>query len=108
MTLQEREAFYDAEVAPALLDLAKRCQDAGMGFLALVDYSGIGNIGRTAALPAGAPAVLRYAYAIAQADAGQGAVNIDAFMFAIMREASERGHSSAVLHSLGVPAKGVA
>lgn len=105
MTPEEREAFYDAEVAPVLLDLCKRCQDRGMGFVAMVDYSGRGNIGRTVTLPVGSPAVLRYAHALGSAGLDGGAVNIDGFMIAVMREAREKGHSSAVLFQLGVPTK---
>ena len=32
------EAWYDAEIAPALAGLAKRCHERGMAFLAVVEY----------------------------------------------------------------------
>ena len=32
------EAWYDAEIAPALADLAKRCHERGMSFVAVVEY----------------------------------------------------------------------
>ena len=34
----EREAWYDMEIAPALAALAKRCNDRGMAFIAVVEY----------------------------------------------------------------------
>lgn len=32
------EEWYDAEIAPALADLAKRCNERGMAFIAAVEY----------------------------------------------------------------------
>lgn len=43
----EGEAWYDAEVAPALAELAKRCHQRGMSFVAVVEYQP-GDRGRTA------------------------------------------------------------
>ena len=34
----EGEAWYDAEIAPALAELAKRCHKRGMAFVAVVEY----------------------------------------------------------------------
>ena len=34
----EGEAWYDAEIAPALAELAKRCNERGMSFVAVVEY----------------------------------------------------------------------
>lgn len=34
----EGEAWYDAEIAPALAELAKRCNERGMAFVAAVEY----------------------------------------------------------------------
>jgi hypothetical protein len=34
----EGEAWYDAEIAPALAALAKRCEERGMSFVAAVEY----------------------------------------------------------------------
>lgn len=38
MTPAEREAVYDAEIAPALAALSKRCQECGMSMLAEVEW----------------------------------------------------------------------
>lgn len=37
-TTSDGEAWYDAEIAPALADLAKRCNERGMSFVAVVEY----------------------------------------------------------------------
>lgn len=42
------EEIYDREIAPALLDLANRCKEAGMPFTATVEYVP-GERGTTAA-----------------------------------------------------------
>jgi hypothetical protein len=34
----ENEAWYDAEIAPALAELAKRCLERGMSFVSAVEY----------------------------------------------------------------------
>jgi hypothetical protein len=36
--VSEDEAWYDAEIAPALAALAQRCQERGMAFVAAVEY----------------------------------------------------------------------
>lgn len=36
--VSENEAWYDAEIAPALAALAKRCHERGMSFIAAVEY----------------------------------------------------------------------
>lgn len=37
--MEEAEAWYDAEIAPALAELAKRCHERGMAFVAAVEYA---------------------------------------------------------------------
>ncbi len=39
MTPAEREAIYDAEIAPALSALAKRCEECGMSIVAEVEWN---------------------------------------------------------------------
>lgn len=95
------EEFYDVEVAPVLLDLARRCQDRGLGFLALAQWSDT-QFSRTVTLPKGGLAILRYTNALASAASPQG-INIDGFMLALMTVAREKGHSSAILAQLGIP-----
>lgn len=36
--VSESEAWYDAEIAPALAALAQRCNERGMAFVAAVEY----------------------------------------------------------------------
>ena len=38
MTPAEREAVYDAEIAPALAAIAKRCEECGMSIVAEVEW----------------------------------------------------------------------
>lgn len=96
------EEFYDTEIAPTLANLGKRCEERSLAFLAVVQFDQDGSTGRTVSLPKGAPAVVRWANALASC-ALRGGVNLDSFLFAVMKEARETGHSSAVLAQLGVP-----
>lgn len=36
--MSENEDFYDKEIAPALLDLANKCAERGMHFVAQIEY----------------------------------------------------------------------
>lgn len=36
--ISEEDAWYDAEIAPALAELAQRCHEHGMSFISLVEY----------------------------------------------------------------------
>lgn len=100
---QSNEAFYDAEVAPALMDLARRCTERGMSLIATVSYDDEGSIGRTLALAPDAPATIRYLDALARSWCAGGAVNVDGFLLAVMEDARRTGHSSLLLKQLGVP-----
>jgi hypothetical protein len=97
------EEFYDTEVAPVLMDLARKHERRGLAFLALAQWDKASkNFARTVTLPERAPAGVRYANALASATTDRG-VNIDGFMIAVMKEARETGHSSMILKQLGVP-----
>lgn len=38
VTQEEAEAFYDAEIAPALLAVVERCKELGFAFVAHVEW----------------------------------------------------------------------
>lgn len=97
MTPQEREAFYDAEIAPALRDLAQRSQANGLSFLAVVEWEP-GEHGRTFYQSPPAGLGIRLAEVAAQANG-----NADSLIMALMKHGHEHGHSSACLAMLGVP-----
>jgi hypothetical protein len=97
MTPEEREQFYDREIAPVLMDLAGKCQDNGLSIAAMVEWEP-DETGRTAALAATAGFGIRMVEAAMQAKG-----NVDSLIFALMKYGTERGHSSASLHLLGVP-----
>lgn len=94
MTPKEREAFYDREVAPVLLALAKQCEANGLSFVASVEY-GPNETGRTMSLQADAGINIRMAYW-----AGAACGNADGLIIAMLRHAREHGHNSAYLAML--------
>lgn len=97
MTAEDREAFYDAEIAPVLLDLSKRCEDMGLSFIAQVEWEP-GETGRTVSFAGDAGFGIRMAEAAMRA-----AGNIDSFLLGVSKHAQEYGHSSMFLNLLGVP-----
>lgn len=59
MTPEEREAFYDKEIAPTLMALAKRCEDAGLSLVATVEWHAPDGAGSTFALAEGSSFAIR-------------------------------------------------
>lgn len=99
MNEAEREEFYDDEIAPVLGDLAKRCQENGLSFLAVVEWAP-GETGRTFSQSPPAGLGIMSANIAAQANG-----NADSLIMALMKYGREHGHNSMCLHQLGVPAK---
>lgn len=97
-TAEEREQFYDSEIAPVLLDLARKCKESGLSIAAMVEWDP-GETGRTVALAGDSGFGIRMAEAAMQAHG-----NVDSLIFALMKFGSEKGHGSVCLHQLGVPA----
>ncbi len=94
------EAIYDEQIAPLLKQAADLCIKHRLSFAAAVEYAP-GDTGLTFAGPndpktTGATMFL--------ADLGVRARgNFDALAFNVMKHARIHGHSSAILHQLGVP-----
>ncbi len=99
MTQQEREEYYDAEIAPALLAIMRKCHDVGMPFQAHVEFNP-GEFGSSFDLPARSERSLPmdWAYVAARCRG-----NADDLIGHLVRQAKERGHGSVYLTQLGVP-----
>lgn len=95
------EAFYDAEIAPKLLEIAKACEARGMSFVAAVEYAP-GETGETTVLAPRAERsiLLEVAYWGIKCRG-----NIDSFMIAAEKHARRFGHSSAYLSMRDIPTK---
>lgn len=91
MTQEEREEFYDREIAPTLLELARKCQDNGLSFVAEVEWWP-GEGGTTAAIAADASVTPRMVHMAARARG-----NVDALVIGLQRYGREHGHNSVVL-----------
>jgi hypothetical protein len=97
MTPQEREAYYDAEIAPALAELCRHCAEVGISILALAEWAPNAR-GRPAMLLDG------HGEGIALANQAAGVKgNRDALIRCFMEDAAREGHSSIYLFQLGVP-----
>lgn len=83
--MSESEQFYDDEIAPALREIMTKCQERGMSFLGLVEYSP-GERGRTTVLQPEAGLEMVMATLCAKAGA-----NIDSFMIGLARYCHDKG-----------------
>jgi hypothetical protein len=92
--MAEREDFYDREIAPVLLELAKKCEDRGLSFIAMAEWEP-GETGRTMSVREGASINLRMALWAMQA---QG--NADSLILAMKRHGQDHGHNSMCLAML--------
>jgi hypothetical protein len=96
MTPEEREAFYDREVAPTLLRLANECKANGLPFIAVVGWSPE-DTGETIALPDDEIGIkMKMALWGVRAHG-----NADALIGQMVKHGEEHGHNSAYLHRLG-------
>lgn len=96
--VSEDEAWYDAEIAPALAALAKRCHERGMSFIASVEYQP-GDRGSTYYLTERACLQMHMLHL-----ASRTAPNVDGYIMALRRHCEENGHDisgSFVLRGLG-------
>lgn len=94
MTPKEREDFYDREVAPVLLELARKCEGSGMSFLAMVEWAP-DETGQTMSVRDNASIALRMALWAMQAKG-----NADALITQMQKHGKEHGHNSVYLHLL--------
>lgn len=79
------ESWYDAEIAPALAELAKRCHERGMSFVAAVEYQP-GERGGTYYLTAEAGLEMRMLRLCSKT-----VPNVDRYIMALKRYARENG-----------------
>lgn len=96
--VSEDEAWYDAEIAPALAALAKRCHERGMSFVAAVEYQP-GDRAGTYYMTEEAGLQMHMLHLAAQT-----APNVDRYVMALRRHCQERGQDisgSFVLRGLG-------
>lgn len=79
------EALYDAEIAPELLSISEKCRNAGMPFLAVVEYAP-DQMGRTQSIDDKASLAMKILLIAAKAG-----VNVDGLFIGIKRLCNELG-----------------
>lgn len=94
MTQEEREAFYDREIAPALKALGEKCQEVDFSMVAMVEWFP-GETGRTMTVREGSSIVLKLVFWAAQALG-----NADLLIGQMIKGGKEHGHNSIYLHHL--------
>ena len=93
------EAFYDREVAPVLLELARKCEAEGLSLVASCEF-GPNETGMTLTVREGAGIELLLAsFAI------QAAGNADVLIGKMAEHGRDHGHNSVYLTMLGSPAE---
>jgi hypothetical protein len=83
--MSEREDWFDAEIAPALMALAAKCRERGMAMVATVEYEP-GERSSTMSLPDGAGLEMQMLRMCA--NAGK---NVDAYMIGLTRFCEANG-----------------
>jgi len=96
-----KEEIYDAEIAPVLLGLAKKCAELQMAFIACVEYDPANEgIGRTEFCPVDERGKLSAAQRLTHW-AARSFGNLDKLMIACDTHARKHGHSSIYLTMAG-------
>lgn len=96
-TAEQREAFYDEEIAPMLDFLGAKCRANGLSFFAMAEWNP-GDTGRTVSLLEG------HGPTIAMANlAATNGHNADNMIGKLVHLGQKHGHSSMYLRILGVP-----
>lgn len=96
-----KEEIYDAEIAPELLKLMKRCQELEMAFVACVEYDPANQgYGRTEYQPPDEAGKLSAAQRLVHW-AARSEGNIDKLFMACDRHGKKHGHSSMYLRMAG-------
>jgi len=90
--MTEAEKFYDEEVAPVLMELARKCEGANLSMVCVVEWTP-GDVGKTMTVRAGAGIGLRQTYWAALANG-----NADLLIGQMVKHGKEHGHNSAFLH----------
>lgn len=94
----EDEAWYDAEIAPALAKLATQCHKRGMSFVAVVEYE-LGERGGTYYLTEEAGLQMHMLHLAAHT-----VPNVDRYILALRKHCKEHGQDisgSFVLRGIG-------
>lgn len=99
------EQIYDEQIAPLLKQAADICTRHGLSLAAACEYAP-GDTGLTFTGPVDKSTTGATMYLADLAVRARG--NVDALMLAVMRHATETGHSSMILSMLGVAEKPVA
>ena len=95
--LSEREKYYDEVIAPKLMEVAKLCEEHGLGMACQVEWEP-GETGSTIALPKGSSFNIRLVEAAMRCRG-----NLDTLMIACAKHARMHGHSTLALAQMGVP-----
>lgn len=97
--MNNKEKIYDKEIFPLMEKIIDICKEHKMPFFTSFQYSDDGFC--TAGGRLGEHVVFDYYEAIRQCIENEG-INIDRFMFWVMRGAKKKGHSSIILSQLDI------
>jgi hypothetical protein len=97
--MENKESVYDKRISPLMLEIIRICQEEEMPFFASFEFAD--NSFCTSAHDVG-HSVMKHYRALSQC-AEHGGVNVDKYMFWVAKTARVEGHSSIVLHQMGVP-----
>lgn len=85
MTDEAKEAFYDAEIAPALLALAEKCKERDIPFLAVVEWNPNDRGQTIVQIPDQSMAMTMLAYCARMEN------NLDGYVIGLIRYCRQKG-----------------
>lgn len=99
--MRNNEALYDTKIYPLMEQIMSICKAHNIPMFAVFQYA---NDGFCTSLKYGdgSHVLFKFLDAIAQSKEGDS-INIDKFMFWVMKEARKTGHQSLVLRQLNIP-----
>ena len=97
--MENKESVYDKRLSPLMTEIIRICKEEEIPFFTSFEFAD--GAFCTSAIDTGHPIIEHYR-ALSQCAAG-GGVNVDKYMFWVAGTARKEGHSSLVLHQMGVP-----
>lgn len=103
MPLTNQEAVYDQQIAPLMAQILAICQAQGIPMFATFQYGA--EHFATSALPGEGHSVLQHFPVLMGCVKPEG-VNLDQYLFWLIKRHRGQAHSSLFLQQLGLPAEG--
>ena len=98
--MNNKEAIYDEKIAPLVNEILALCKEHEIPMFVTFQYSDADFC--TSAMEHSGHPIIKHCRALMRCAEDSG-INIDKYVFWVMKELQGRPHSSIVLHTMGMP-----